>query len=139
MTATPQGLIHVDWVDCFAQRRWSKQHGSRTASASTALLRRGNRSSQILNLNAECSKKNEPRIFGPGLVRFEIVSKRLLLRLHNHVLSNENVVRTHNTAVLVGEHKDFRLPRLRLFSRELRKRHDNQQVAKFAFVSGSAV
>ena len=54
-----EGLIHVDWVDFFAQRRWSKQHGSRTASASTALLRRENRSSQLVNLNAECSKQHE--------------------------------------------------------------------------------
>ena len=50
-----EGLIPVDWVDFFAQRRWSKQHGSRTASASTALLRRENRSSQLVNLNADCS------------------------------------------------------------------------------------
>ena len=45
-----EGLIHVDWADFFAQRRWSKQNGSRTA-----LLRRKNQSSQLVNLNAECS------------------------------------------------------------------------------------
>ena len=51
-----EGLIHVDRVDFFALRRGSKQHGSRTASASNALLSRENRSSQFVNLNAECSK-----------------------------------------------------------------------------------
>ena len=50
-----EGLIHVDWVDFFAQRRGSKQHGSRTASASNVLLRRENPSSQFVNLTAECS------------------------------------------------------------------------------------
>ena len=59
-----EGLIHVDWIDFFAQRPWSKQHGSRTASASNGLLRRENRSSQLINLNAECSKVEVPASAG---------------------------------------------------------------------------
>ena len=52
-----EGLIHVDWADFFAQRRGSKQHDSRTASASNALLSRENRSSQLVHPNAECSRQ----------------------------------------------------------------------------------
>ena len=51
-----EGPIRLDLADFFAQRRWPKQHGSRTASASSALLRRENRSSQCVYILWKCSK-----------------------------------------------------------------------------------
>ena len=67
-----EGFIYVDWVDFFAQRRWSKQHGSRTA-----LLRRENPSSQLVNPNAECPS----RVFFKDRIGEAFLSTRMACRV----------------------------------------------------------